>query len=126
MSLLNWLTIRKKWDVSVWVLIVFSMTVVIAAWLVGLLFFYYQRAKQEEVYLSILGNNHTSLQDLQDVGLCLTSTIATVTYYPIWDYYKLVCNNGLSKDLTSLNLPSLRVISGCTAIDTECVYKFAK
>ena len=116
----------KKGEVQLWLLIVFSVTVVIAAGVVWLLFYYYQDAKREKVYLNILWDIHTPLSELKEIGLCKTSTFATVKYFPLTDTYKLTCDNQLGENLKDLRFASLRIISGCTATDTQCEYKFAK
>ena len=117
---------KRKAEAPLGLMIVFGVTLVIAAWIVGLLFSYYKSAKREKVYLTILWDIHVSLNDLNAIGLCKGSSKAIIKYYPLYDTYKLTCDSSLGQDLVKLNFASLRILKGCTSSDNFCEYKFAK
>ena len=116
----------RKWESQIWMLIIFSVTIIIATSIIGLLFFYYKKHLKEKVYISILWNMHVKLADLNDIWLCKTSSSAIIKYTPISDTYLLVCSDELWLDLSSVNLSKVDIISWCASSDTTCEYKIRK
>jgi len=112
---------RRYWWDNIWKLIVFSITIVIAVWLVWILWWYYSKKLEEKKILSSLWSISTDLKTLKSVWLCKTSTWTKIIYTPIDNYYTLICSNNIWVDLSTY--PTIMVLSWCKINDKTCKYK---
>ena len=115
---------KRKWDANVALLMIFWVTLVIAAWTIWLLWLYYKRWEVNEKYVYILWNTYSSLKEIKAIWLCQNSSYAKINYNPVNDTYVLSCEKQLWNKIN--HLPKIIKISACKSTDTKCKYKFRK
>jgi len=115
---------KRKWDANVALLLIFGMTLVIAAWTIWILGFFHKNTERNEKYVYILWNKLSSLTNIQALWLCQTSSYAKIDYNPIRDTYTLTCEKEIWKDISKF--PQIIKISKCDPTSNICEYKFKK
>lgn len=116
----------KKAETQVWTLIIFSITIIIATWLLATISFFYKKYLDNKKYVSILWNIKSQAKDLQYLWLCISSTWAKISYNPMYDKYKLICTSDLWKDFSKISNIKLKLYSWCWKNANFCEYKIIK
>lgn len=114
----------RKWDANIGVVIVFSMAIIIAGGMIGLMAYFYKKSLSNKSYVSILWNKLTSIKDIQALWLCKTSSYAKISYDLFNDTYKLICEKELWENISKF--PEIIVVKDCQSTSNICEYKFRK
>ena len=89
----------RKWDENIAKLIMFSVTIIIAVWLVGIIMHFYQKHKQYEVNVSYFWNTQiwpNQLNKVETITWCTTTPHYVITEDKYWVKW---CNSDWLKDL---------------------------
>lgn len=116
----------KKAETQVWVLIIFSVTIIIATWFLATISFFYKKYLENKKYVSILWNIHSSSSNLHSIWLCIWTDNTKISYDLIKDNYTLNCSWTELWDGIIKARKNLKVISWCKKIDTICVYSIKR
>ena len=113
----------KKAETQIWMLIIFSVTIIIATWLLFLLFSYYKKHLENKTYISILWNIYTKSSNLHAINLCTWTNKQNISYNPKTNNYTLDCSwSQLWEGITKAK-KYIKVISWCNPTDSKCIYK---
>jgi len=116
--------IKRAGESNIGVLIVFSVTVIIAAGVLWILSYFYIKNLSYKKYVTILWNIHSSLSDLKNIWICKTSTNAIIKYNVVNDTYFLECSDELGQNIW--DIAQIETISSCNSSETTCTYKIRK
>lgn len=115
---------KRKWDSNVALLMIFWVTLIIAAWTIWLLSFFDKNYQKNEKYVYVLWNDLSSLSEIKALWLCKTSSYAKIKYNPVNDTYTLICDKEIWTDIWKF--PQIIKITDCKPTNTTCIYKFKK
>ncbi len=118
---------KRKGDTNVGLFITFAIIIIIGVGTFGIYSYEYSSARKKNYILSILSNPQSSLNQIQSIGICATSTWANITYNPVSDTYKLTCSDKIGVDLWTIHgLINIIFHSGCGINDNFCNYEIRK
>lgn len=82
---------KRLWDENIGKLIMFSVTIIIAVGLVGLLTFFYNESRTSTTQMSVLWNANSTATNISDAWFCTASASNTIAYNPISGTYAITC-----------------------------------
>jgi hypothetical protein len=116
----------RSWETQVWVMIIFSITIIIAIGFFWLLSYYYKQSLSNKKYFSVLWDIKSWKSSIQKLWLCKTSNKVFINYNPITDIYKLNCSSWLEVNLIDMPIVGFEFLDWCRKNDTYCKYKILK
>lgn len=117
---------KRSGDENIWKLIVFSITIVIAIWLVGLVSYFYNTSRQQAVDISVLSSINSSSNEIQGVVPDCSGTGVQIQYNAITNQYSMTLEDNETAVACEAGLSGIKWVRTSTVTGNTVTYEIIK